>query len=68
MYTVRVATSGMLLIGHPWHPGLAWSNEAGGWVQSFDGNGRAGLKPCLFLDEDALEAFVNDNYLYPRVD
>ena len=68
MYTVRTLTNGLLVIGHPNQPGLAWSHEAGGWVQCAD-DGTAAAWPVITFDrEEALEDYVNDSYLYPRRD
>lgn len=68
MYTPRSNDAGQWYIGHWHHPGLAWSHAAQGWVPLSVSAGH-GLWPVSWFDsEEQLEAYVNENHLYPRRD
>lgn len=68
MYTIRTLDNGKLVIGHVMHPGLAWSDEAHGWSPLWAITSSLAFPPIQFDTEEALEHYVNDNYLYPRRD
>ena len=68
MYTVRVTQDGSFYIGHPRHPGLAWSDAAGAWVTNGLSNYERTWPAILFDSEDAADEYATDWYLYPRID
>lgn len=68
MYSLAVTPQGRYFIRHAKHPGLAWSHDAGDWVQC-DEQGHGSIWPVTVYDsEEALEDYVNAYYLYPRRD
>lgn len=67
-YKVRDAGEGWLYIGHPFHPGLVWSHEGGGWVGVNVFARPRQWPPALFANEDELEDYATEFYLYPRID
>lgn len=68
MYTVRVTASGRFYIGHPQHPGLAFSHEAGNWVPKGTSFDDRTWPPTTFDTEQQADDYATDYYLYPRRD
>lgn len=66
MYSVARTRAGSFLIRHPKHPGLAWSDEAQGWVTHADAVNTQGWAVNTFDTEDEADDYATEHDLYPR--
>ena len=67
MYSLKKTADGFWIITHPRHPGLAWSNEAPGWVPRSTWNAGRQWEVSLFASEDEADEYATRYTLYPRV-
>lgn len=67
-YAVSRNAEGLYIITHPRHPGLAYSDEAGGWAPASIRLGQQRHRIITFESEAEADDYATENYLYPRVD